>query len=181
MPPKKARAARRTPSGQALTDLILMVFKANVDLVDAGPLIVRDQTMSSMRWQMLNALEEESKTAAQLGREIGITRQGALLNVQSLLDLGYVTLNDNAEDQRAKKVVLTPAGAAKLHEMNDYQATWANQLGTHFDKEQLDVALGVVSKLRLLTLTSVSIADERAPRSVRASPRDTRGRAKEAR
>lgn len=133
--------------------------------------------MISMRWLMLNALQTENKTAAQLGREIGITRQGALLNVQFLHDLGYVTLQDNADDQRAKKVALTRAGVAKLDEMNRYSATWVNQVATHFDKGQIDVAVEVLGKLHLLVPTSVSAADERAIRSVRGDPQQVRGRA----
>jgi len=107
---------------------------------------------------------------------MGISRQGALLNVQCLHDMGYVSLNDNAEDQRAKKVALTPAGVEKLNEVNGYQATWINQLATHFDKEQLDIAVDVVNKLRQLTLTSVSVVTERASHRARPTAAGSRER-----
>ncbi|SOE06300.1 DNA-binding transcriptional regulator, MarR family [Variovorax sp. YR752] len=173
---KRTRSPRRTESGEALTDLILTIFKSNVDLVDAAPLIARDPSMTAMRWQILNALKAEDKTAAQLGREMGISRQGALLSVQSLEDQGYVSLNDNAEDQRTKNVALTSAGLEKLNEVNSYQSAWVNQLATHFDKKQLDIAVDVVGKLRLLTLTSVSVVNERASRSTRNKASDSRDR-----
>jgi len=139
-----------------------MIFRANVELVIAGPLVARDPAMISMRWLMLDTLETGGMTAAQLGRELGITRQGALLHVQFLEELGYVTLKDNAEDQRAKKVFLTRAGLAKLAETNRFAATWVNQLATHFDTAQIDQAVELLDKLRLLTLTSVRVLDEHA-------------------
>jgi DNA-binding MarR family transcriptional regulator len=156
---EKLNGAGRTAAGEALTKLILMIFRANVELLDAGPLIARDPTMISMRWQMLTALKSGDKTAAQLGREIGITRQGALLNVQSLESSGYVVLVDDAEDQRAKKVSLTQAGADKLKDIHRYQSAWINQLGTHFEPAQIYAALEVLDKLRQLTPTSVRVLE----------------------
>lgn len=46
-------------------------------------------------------------TIAQIGRELGITRQGAGKIVASLRDRGYVTLNPSAADGREKLVTLT--------------------------------------------------------------------------
>src|ERR1039458_2291101 len=43
-------------------------------------------------------------TIAQIGRELGITRQGASKNVASLRDRGYVTLSASATDGREKTV-----------------------------------------------------------------------------
>lgn len=148
--------AKRTPGGAALTDLVLEIFKTNVELSDAGPAIARDSMISAIRWQLLNALSTESKTAAQVGREIGLTRQGALQNVQLLQELGYVTLEDNPEDRRAKKVALTPEGRKKLAEVNRYQSLWINQLATHFEVDEIVVATRVVQRLAALTVTSVS-------------------------
>lgn len=150
--------ARRTPAGAALTELVLEIFKTNVELLDAGPAIARDPVMSSLRWQLLNALKSEDKTAAQVGREIGLTRQGALQNVQILQELGFVTLVDNPEDKRAKKVSLTPEGHDKLAAVNRYQASWINQLATHFDAAEIEVATRVVQRLGALSATSVSVA-----------------------
>lgn len=151
-------AVRRTAEGDALTDLVLEVFKTYVELVDAGPAIARDPMMSSMRWQLLNALRTHSKTAAQVGREIGLTRQGALQNVQILLELGYATLEDNPDDRRAKKVALTAEGQKKLAAVNRYQAIWINQLATHFNADEINTAIRVVRSLGALAVTSVSTA-----------------------
>lgn len=47
-------------------------------------------------------------TISQIGRELGITRQGAGKIVASLRDRGYVTLSASATDGREKIVTLTP-------------------------------------------------------------------------
>ncbi len=50
----------------------------------------------------------EDVTASQIGRELGITRQGAGKLVAGLRDRGYVTLNASSNDRREKVISLTP-------------------------------------------------------------------------
>ncbi|MGP0032682.1 MAG: MarR family winged helix-turn-helix transcriptional regulator [Acidimicrobiales bacterium] len=50
----------------------------------------------------------EDVTASQIGREIGITRQGAGKVVAALHDRGFVTLRSSPSDGREKVVSLTP-------------------------------------------------------------------------
>lgn len=52
-------------------------------------------------------LRSEQATISQIGRELGITRQGAGKAVASLRDRGYVHLTDSATDGREKIVTLT--------------------------------------------------------------------------
>jgi DNA-binding MarR family transcriptional regulator len=47
-------------------------------------------------------------TVSQIGRELGITRQGASKIVAGLQDRRYVTLSPSANDGREKVVILTP-------------------------------------------------------------------------
>jgi DNA-binding MarR family transcriptional regulator len=50
----------------------------------------------------------ETVTISQIGRALGITRQGAAKIVASLRDRGYVTLTPSETDGREKVVELTP-------------------------------------------------------------------------
>jgi DNA-binding MarR family transcriptional regulator len=52
--------------------------------------------------------QSEELTASQIGRELGITRQGAGKVVAALRDRGYVTLLSSPSDRREKVVSLTP-------------------------------------------------------------------------
>lgn len=52
-------------------------------------------------------INEQNVTVARIGRELGITRQGAGKVVASLRDRGYVVLEPSSDDAREKIVTLT--------------------------------------------------------------------------
>jgi len=153
--PKPSAAAPRTPTGTALSELILLIFRLNNLLLDIGPLVTRDPNIVAVRWRILSAVAEEPRTAAQLGRELGLSRQGALLNVRILEELGLVALIDNPEDQRARKVALTAAGAAKLAEVNGHQSRWIKELARNFGRDDIDTALDVLARLQIVAESSL--------------------------
>jgi DNA-binding MarR family transcriptional regulator len=72
-------------------------------------------------------------TISQIGRELGITRQGASKIVASLRDRRYVTLEPSAQDGREKIVTLTPRAL-------DYLA--AHRKATRKIERQLRTAIG---------------------------------------
>ncbi len=53
---------------------------------------------------------EAGSTISAIGRELGITRQGASKVVASLLDGGYVAVADSTTSKRERSVTLTPRG-----------------------------------------------------------------------
>jgi DNA-binding MarR family transcriptional regulator len=57
---------------------------------------------------------QAGSTIAGIGRELGITRQGASKVVGHLRDRGYVTVADSATSKREKSVVLTSRGVDYL-------------------------------------------------------------------
>jgi DNA-binding MarR family transcriptional regulator len=56
----------------------------------------------------------DSVTASSIGRELGITRQGAGKIVNGLRDRDYVTLAPSSGDAREKLITLTPKGRSYL-------------------------------------------------------------------
>ena len=58
-------------------------------------------------------------TAAQIGRELGISRQGAGKIVTQLQSLGYVTLGPSPDDAREKTISLTARGVGYLAAQRD--------------------------------------------------------------
>ncbi len=59
-------------------------------------------------------LRSDQATIAHIGRELGISRQGAGKAVASLRERGYVLLTDSASDGREKIVTITERGSAFL-------------------------------------------------------------------
>ena len=147
---------KRTPLGTALTELVLTVLSTSATLQDIGPAITQDPQIVAVRWRILSAVSAQAKTAAELGRELGVSRQGALMNVRSLEELGYIALQDNPDDQRAMKVGLTPSGRAKLAEVTGHQVRWVNALARHFQGSELAAARDLL--LRLDELARLSVA-----------------------
>ncbi len=154
----KNKPLERTPKGSVLTDLILTIFKVNADLLAAGNAVTHDVTIISVRWQLLTAVSVVPKTAAQIGREIGLSRQGTLWNVQELVDHGLLELVHNPDHRRAKLVSLTNQGREKLAEITNYQISWVNSLAVNFEKIDLELAVDVLSQLRnSLRVTDVEV------------------------
>jgi DNA-binding MarR family transcriptional regulator len=148
----------RSSKGVLLTELILAIFQANVDLVESGPFIAQDEEMTSIRWQTLNALKVSAKTAAQIGRELGLSRQGALWNTQALEELELVEQIDNPSDRRAKLVSLTAKGRERLDGANVKQSEWVNALAKQFTVSEIETTLQVIARLHGQVRQSVGLS-----------------------
>lgn len=151
---------RRTPAGAALTELVLTILSTSGTLQEIGPAITQDPQIVAVRWRILRAVSVQPKTAAELGRELGISRQGALQNVRSLEELGYVEMLDNPDDQRAMKVGLTPSGVAKLEVVTGHQVRWVNALARNFPQQDIAAVTETLRRLDELARRSVEKDDE---------------------
>src|SRR5258708_11825784 len=88
---KRARAA------DALTDLIIDVFRLNGLLVMAGDRMVARLGLTSTRWQVLGAIAfaERAQPVAWLARDNGGNRQNVQRIVNDLQKMGLVKLEVN--------------------------------------------------------------------------------------
>ena len=138
----------RTPAGKTFTDLVLEVFRLNGRLLAAGDRLTRPLGLTSARWQVLGAIEDQGRSAAQIGRRMGLARQ----NVQRLADAlekeGMVVYAPNPDHRRAKLVCLTQRGKKAFEELGRRQAVWANPIASCVHHSELKVALEVMRKLR---------------------------------
>lgn len=145
-------AEQRTLAGDALTELILKVFRANGRLLRAGDQLGKDLSLTSARWQVMGAIDRSNKTVAQIAREFELTRQGVLWVVQALAKEGLVQLTDNPDHRRAKLVQFTAHGRTVYDEMNARQIMWINTLGKLFDVQAVNAAAEIISQLSRLTV-----------------------------
>ena len=97
-------------------DLIISVFGMNGRLVESGNHLVRNAGLTTAWWQVLGALgySPAPLPVAHIARNMGLTRQSVQRVVDLLAEHGLVALERNPHHQRAKLVVLTPAGRAAL-------------------------------------------------------------------
>src|SRR5271156_3718865 len=71
-----------TKAGKAFTELVLETFRFNGRLLLIGDRLARPVGLTSSRWQVLGAIEEQPLSVAQIARNMGLARQ----NVQRLAD-----------------------------------------------------------------------------------------------
>ena len=86
---------------------------------------------------------EAGSTISAIGRELGITRQGASKVVAHLRDRGYVEVADSTTSKREKSVVLTPRGVDYLA----YQRNAARAIEGDLRAELGDAALTALGAL----------------------------------
>ncbi len=100
------RARRRAPALGGALRRAWVGYQLRLDrqLATAG---FADRSLPDGRVLRLCARSEDV-TASQIGRELGITRQGAGKVVAGLRDRGYVSLRRSRNDGREKVVRLTP-------------------------------------------------------------------------
>jgi len=100
------------PKGQALTDLILTVFRTNNLLLLWGDRLVSSFGLTSARWQILGAIvhAERPQPVAWLARDLGANRQNVQRIVNDLHHEGLVVFAPNPHHRRAHLVVLTEKG-----------------------------------------------------------------------
>ena len=141
---------RRTPTADALTDLIVDLLKLNGLLVTAGDRMVARLGLTSTRWQVLGAIAfaARAQPVAWLARDMGGNRQNVQRIVNDLQKMGLVTLEVNPHHRRASLVVLTEKGRRTFDEASRLQAPWANALSEDLAIKDIDTTRRVVAELR---------------------------------
>ena len=137
-------------SPEAVTDLILRIFRANGALLAAGDRLAGPLRLTSARWQLLGAIAEQDQplSVAQLARTMGVTRQAVQRIANELEAGGVVAFRTNPRHKRAQLVELTDHGRDLFERAMDLQRPWAASLGRHLSptqvagaRETLDVLL----------------------------------------
>lgn len=141
---------KRSPEGGAVTELILEAFRLNGQLLEAGDRLTAPVGLTSARWQILGAIENEGRplTVAQIGRRMGLSRQGVQRVVNDLETLEFVSLEENPDHKRAKLVVLTPSCIETLRKLEVVQCRWVNELAVGLSDSGLKRAFKLMIEVR---------------------------------
>jgi DNA-binding MarR family transcriptional regulator len=138
------------PDGlEALTALILEVFRLNGRLISTGDRLVSDLKLTSARWQVLGAaaLAPSPQPVAWLARSMGLHRQGVQRIVNELVAEGVVVLEENPHHRRAKLVRLTGKGEQLFEAASRRQKPWAKRLAKGLPPKTIAAAHDVLRTL----------------------------------
>jgi DNA-binding MarR family transcriptional regulator len=141
----------RTPSGDAVTDLILEVFRLNGRLLVAGDRLVAELGLTSARWQVLGAItfSDRPQPVAWLARSMGLNRQGVQRIVNELHEEGLVAFEPNPNHRRAHFAVLTAQGKSTFEKVDRLQGPWVNNLAKGLSFKDIATATRVAVALRV--------------------------------
>ena len=132
--------ARLLPTGVAMTELILKLFRVNGLLLTAGDRLTKDLGLTSARWQVMGALADGPLTVAHIARNMGLKRQSVQRLVNVLAQQGLLMLVDNPHHRRARLVQLTAMGRNQYEKISQLQAHWVNNISEGLDVTNLKLA-----------------------------------------
>jgi len=141
---------KRTAAGEALTKLILDLFRLNSRISADGDRLVADLGLTSARWQVLGAIvaAEHPQPVAWLARDLGANRQNVQRIVNDLQGEELVAFKANPHHRRAQLVVLTDKGRDAYDAAMRLQAPWINNLADGLRVEDINTMHGVITALR---------------------------------
>jgi len=141
---------KRTPAGEALSDLMLDLLRLNSLILTAGDRLVAPLGLTSARWQVLGAVvsADRGQPVAWLARDLGANRQNVQRIVNDLQKEGLVAFELNPHHRRAQLVVLTDKGKATFDAAMRLQAPWINRLADGLSMKGLKTFRRVVTALR---------------------------------
>jgi DNA-binding MarR family transcriptional regulator len=110
-----AAAQARTPQGDAVTDVVLALFRANGLLLAAGHRLAEREGLTAARWQVLGAVALVGRplTVPHIARRMGLTRQAVQATVSQLHRDALVETSDNLDHRRSPLISLTELGRRK--------------------------------------------------------------------
>jgi DNA-binding MarR family transcriptional regulator len=144
------RKTRRTPAGEALSNVMLDLFRLTSLLLTAGDRLVAQLGLTSARWQILGAIAyaERPQPVAWLARDLGANRQNVQRIVNDLHKEGLVTFEVNPHHRRAQLIVLTDKGRRTFESAMELQAPWISGLSDGLSVKDIETVRRVVAALR---------------------------------
>lgn len=136
-----------SPRGHEFSWLLVEVFRVNGLLLAEGDRLARPSGLTSARWQVLGVIDHAPATVAGVARIMGLTRQSVRQTAAALAREALIEFQDNPADRRAQLMVLTATGRRALREVEERQATWANEIGDRIALPELRATLATLRDL----------------------------------
>lgn len=134
-------APRYTPGGAALHQLVRELERFAQEGLPLGRL-------SAVRLALLHSLLQREKTASDLARDRGTSRQAALRVVEALLAEGWLERAPNPRHRRAPLLRVTPHGARIYHAAAQEQALALNRIAESCDSAEVFAAIRLLRAVR---------------------------------
>lgn len=140
----------QTEAGALLTDVILTTFRLNGRLLEVAQEFAAAGEITAAWWQVLGGVLDEPRTVAEIGRRMGMTRQGVQRVADLLVARGLAEYQPNPAHRRAKLLACTEAGYWAIRRISLAVVPWGNGVGAEVGVEELRSALATMERLDAL-------------------------------
>lgn len=149
VPPREQWPDAPEPSeaGRLLTDVVLTTFRLNGRLLEVAQRLGAAGGLTAAWWQVLGGILDEPRPVADIGRRMGITRQGVQRVADLLVARGLAEYRPNPAHRRAKLLACTEAGYWAIRQIALAQRPWADRIAATVGAEDLAHALATMQHL----------------------------------
>jgi DNA-binding MarR family transcriptional regulator len=137
----------QTEAGALLTDVILTTFRLNGRLLEVAQGFAAAGEITAAWWQVLGGVLDEPRTVAEIGRRMGMTRQGVQRVADLLVERGLAEYRPNPAHRRAKLLACTEAGYWAIRRISLAVVPWGNGVGAEIGADALRSALETMRRL----------------------------------
>ncbi|HEX5783041.1 MAG TPA: MarR family transcriptional regulator, partial [Solirubrobacteraceae bacterium] len=136
----------QTDAGALLTDVILTTFRLNGRLLEVAQEFAVEGEITAAWWQVLGGVLDEPRTVAEIGRRMGMTRQGVQRVADLLVERGLAEYQPNPAHRRAKLLACTEAGYWAIRRISLAVVPWGNEVGAEIGADELERMLATMRR-----------------------------------
>ena len=136
-----------TEAGEVLTELILTTFRLNGRLMDVAQGMAAQGGITAAWWQVLGGVLDQPRSVSEIGRLMGLTRQGVQRVADLLVARHLAEYRPNPAHQRAKLLACTEAGYWAIRRIGLVQRPFADRIGAEVGTDGLRAALKTMRHL----------------------------------
>ena len=137
----------RTEAGEALTEAIIATFRLNGRLMDIAQRLAHAGDLTATEWRVLGGVLDEPHSVAEIGRLMGMTRQGVQRVADQLVDRGLAEYRPNPAHRRAKLLACTQAGYWAIRQIALVQRPWADRIAANIGATELQQTLTTIRRI----------------------------------
>jgi DNA-binding MarR family transcriptional regulator len=137
----------RTEAGEALTEAIIATFRLNGRLMDIAQRLAHAGDLTATEWRVLGGVLDEPHSVAEIGRLMGMTRQGVQRVADQLVDRGLAEYRPNPAHRRAKLLACTQAGYWAIRQIALVQRPWADEIAANIGATELQQTLATIRRI----------------------------------
>lgn len=139
-----------TPKGRVYQDILTELFLLRGVMLESAEDLTAPVGLTSARWQILGAIEDEPATVAHVARRLGLTRQAVRETADAMAREGLVRFLDNPDHKRARLMTPTDKARKALDYLRPRQLQFANLMGSPHSLDHLHATLDVLQRSRTM-------------------------------